>query len=603
MGDTESCSSRPVDFAPTSTWKQRQKVDVYSQVLHRLKDSISADANLPGFEDELWAHFHRLPARYALDVNVERAEDVLMHKRLLHLARDPATRHAIEVRVVQVHSSTAGNYSDSFHPNSQREVDAECSNIPLTSLLSEIGLNIQETQAFSTVDGYSLDVFVVDGWALEETEQLRSTLVKEIPTIEHIYLDLISRGALQKHPWSKCHHVPTAEDQEQTGIKFSSNYVNFHGDGINGWEIDTSLLKYEMKITSASFYDLFKGTFCNQDVAIKVLRAEHINENMQKEFAQEVYIMSPSLIIYTSLKSQSSSCCSAENIPTKVVVLHVNILSVKAVKFEKIIGAIDPYAFAPPLGLEMWMTQIEIHYQICHLGNIRHNNVLQLIGACTRPPSLYLVTEYMSGGSMYDFLHKQKGVLTLPSLLRVTIDVAAGMNYLHQNSIIHRDLKAANLLMDGNGEYLTSCRVSYSHGLHPDNCFGLDMFWDTVLWFFESYVYMVDQTGISLGGGPIESPRLLIEHKPYDQKVDVFSFGVLLWELLTGKLPYEHLTPLQAAVGVVQKGLRPTIPSSTHPKLVELIERCWQQDPSSRPEFSQIVEILQLMAKRNLPMF
>lgn len=52
---------------------------------------------------------------------------------------------------------------------------------------------------------------------------------------------------------------------------------------------------------------------------------------------------------------------------------------------------------------------------------------------------------------MYDFLHKQKGVLTLPSLLRVTIDVAAGMNYLHQNSIIHRDLKAANLLMDGNG--------------------------------------------------------------------------------------------------------------------------------------------------------
>lgn len=51
---------------------------------------------------------------------------------------------------------------------------------------------------------------------------------------------------------------------------------------------------------------------------------------------------------------------------------------------------------------------------------------------------------------MYDFLHKQKGVLTLSSLLRVTIDVAAGMNYLHQNSIIHRDLKAANLLMDGN---------------------------------------------------------------------------------------------------------------------------------------------------------
>lgn len=56
----------------------------------------------------------------------------------------------------------------------------------------------------------------------------------------------------------------------------------------------------------------------------------------------------------------------------------------------------------------------------------------------------------MSGGSVYDFLHKQKGVFKLPSLLKVAIDVSKGMNYLHQNNIIHRDLKAANLLMDEN---------------------------------------------------------------------------------------------------------------------------------------------------------
>lgn len=56
----------------------------------------------------------------------------------------------------------------------------------------------------------------------------------------------------------------------------------------------------------------------------------------------------------------------------------------------------------------------------------------------------------MSGGSVYDFLHKKKGVLKLPSVLKVAIDVARGMSYLHQNNIIHRDLKAANLLMDEN---------------------------------------------------------------------------------------------------------------------------------------------------------
>lgn len=63
---------------------------------------------------------------------------------------------------------------------------------------------------------------------------------------------------------------------------------------------------------------------------------------------------------------------------------------------------------------------------------------------------LIMFSEFMSGGSVYDYLHKQKGVFKFPSLLKVAIDVARGMNYLHQNNIIHRDLKAANLLMDEN---------------------------------------------------------------------------------------------------------------------------------------------------------
>jgi serine/threonine protein kinase len=57
----------------------------------------------------------------------------------------------------------------------------------------------------------------------------------------------------------------------------------------------------------------------------------------------------------------------------------------------------------------------------------------------------------MSGGNMYDFLHIQKVVLTLPSLLKIAIDVSQGVNYLHKNNIIHRDLKTANLLMDEKG--------------------------------------------------------------------------------------------------------------------------------------------------------
>lgn len=109
---------------------------------------------------------------------------------------------------------------------------------------------------------------------------------------------------------------------------------------------------------------------------------------------------------------------------------------------------------------------------------VRHKNVIQFLGACTRSPTLCIVTgkllvdanlsfnsqnmtfeltdlifvsEFMAQGSIYDFLHKQKRLFKLQTLLKVALDVAKGMCYLHQNNIIHRDLKTANLLMDEHG--------------------------------------------------------------------------------------------------------------------------------------------------------
>lgn len=206
------------------------------------------------------------------------------------------------------------------------------------------------------------------------------------------------------------------------------------------------------------------------------------------------------------------------------------------------------------------------------MRKVRHKNVVQFIGACTKPPNLCILTEFMPGGSVYDFLHKQKGTFKFPSLLKVAIDISKGMNYLHQNNIIHRDLKAANLLMDENEVVKVAdfgvARVKAQSGV------------------------MTAETGTYRWMAPE-----VIEHRPYDHKADVFSFGVVLWELLTGKVPYDYLTPLQAAVGVVQKGLRPTIPKNTHPRLAELLERCWQQDPTLRPDFTEILVILQDLAK------
>ncbi|KAJ6937210.1 LOW QUALITY PROTEIN: hypothetical protein NC652_011766 [Populus alba x Populus x berolinensis] len=297
----------------------------------------------------------------------------------------------------------------------------------------------------------------------QETEQLREALVNEVYKID---------------------------DQEQFRIKYDTNHVAIPNDGTDVWEIDPKYLKFENKVASGSYGDLYKGTYCSQEVAIKILKPERVNSDLQKEFAQEFGIR--------------MSC--------------------------------------------------------------------NFIGACTKPPSLCIVTEFMYGGSVYDYLHKQRGVFKLPNLLKVAIDVSKGMDYLHQNNIIHRDLKAANLLMDENEVVKVAdfgvARVKAQTGI------------------------MTAETGTYRWMAPE-----VIEHKPYDHKADVFSFGMVLWELLTGKIPYEYLTPLQAAVGVVQKGLRPTIPKNTQPKLAELLEKCWQQDPALRPDFSEIIEILQQIAK------
>ncbi|XP_027365528.1 serine/threonine-protein kinase STY46-like isoform X2 [Abrus precatorius] len=548
----DSCSSgvqhhASASSSPAHSRQQRQKVEVYNEILRRLKDSGDEEAMQPGFHDQLWAHFNRLPSRYALDVNVERAADVLMHKRLLHLAHDPANRPSIEVRLVQVHPVSDGNLIDTFesdapgiesgqssskyssrqsihpppafgsspnlealaletsnsedieeeqsvHANAQysrpmHEITISTDDKPkllsqLTALLAEIGLNIQEAHAFSTTDGYSLDVFVVEGWPYEETEKLKEALEKEILKIE-------------RQVRSSQQSVSSVDEPDQAK-KCELDHLTIPYDGTDVWEIDPKHLKYGTQIASGSYGELFKGVYCSQEVAIKVLKAEHVNSELQREFAQEVYIM----------------------------------------------------------------------------RKVRHKNVVQFIGACTKPPRLCIVTEFMSGGSVYDYLHKQKGFFKFPTLLKVAVDVSKGMNYLHQHNIIHRDLKAANLLMDENGTVKVAdfgvARVKAQSGV------------------------MTAETGTYRWMAPE-----VIEHKPYDHKADVFSFAVVLWELLTGKLPYEYLTPLQAAIGVVQKGLRPTIPKNTHPKFVELLERSWQQDPTLRPDFSEIIEILQQLAKEN----
>ncbi|KAH0456072.1 hypothetical protein IEQ34_013979 [Dendrobium chrysotoxum] len=243
ISDAESCESRAFVEKPLQYQRHHSKLEVYNEVLRRLKESGSPEVLAPSFKEDLWLHFNRLPVRYALDVNVERAEDVLTHKRLLQQAQDPVIQLAFDIRPVQmprgesyginsqseedtyIHppptfgsstnleslvlevndehvqdggsaSKVISNFSRPMHEVTFSTEDKPKLLSQLTTLLSEAGLNIQEAHAFSTNDGYSLDVFVVDGWPDEETIQLRDALQKEIHKVELVQLNLITNVTL-----------------------------------------------------------------------------------------------------------------------------------------------------------------------------------------------------------------------------------------------------------------------------------------------------------------------------------------------------------------------------------------------------------------------
>ncbi|CAI5978376.1 unnamed protein product [Closterium sp. NIES-65] len=501
--------------------------------------------------------------RYALDVNTERAEDVLTHKRLLEEA---ARLHGLPVFFVRaVRMAAAGEAgqhasmeTDDHHPalpphgalappafgsspnleepvaggghggamgdHRHADLSAPYYNVPmhevtfstfdrpkllsqLSAVLADAGLNIREAHVFSTSDGLSLDVFVVDGWPTEDVVDLHAALVRVLQMGAGAALSMQPEASGQSMQSMQSGRGPAGSESAGMGglgaggqgagslVSGAESRVPIPTDGRDDWEIDSQQLKLHHKIASGSFGDLYRGTYCGQDVAIKILKPERLNDSLQQEFAQEVYIM----------------------------------------------------------------------------RKVRHKNVVQFIGACTKPPNLSIVTEFMVGGSVYDYIHKQRGSMRLPMVVRVAMDVAKGMDFLHKNNIIHRDLKAANLLMDENEVVKVAdfgvARVKAGSGI------------------------MTAETGTYRWMAPE-----VIEHRAYDHKADVFSFGITLWELLTGKLPYADLTPLQAAVSVVQKGLRPPIPKGTHPRVAELMVRCWHTNPAERPEFSMVLRLLADMA-------
>ncbi|KAL5547678.1 hypothetical protein UlMin_002909 [Ulmus minor] len=218
------------------------------------------------------------------------------------------------------------------------------------------------------------------------------------------------------------------------------------------------------------------------------------------------------------------------------------------------------------------------------LADLHHPNVLAFYGVVLDGPdgSVATVTEYMVNGSLRNALQKNERSLDKRKRLLIAMDVAFGMEYLHGKNIVHFDLKSDNLLVNLRDPHRPICKVG-DLGLSKVKC-------QTLI------------SGGVRGTLPWMAPELLNGSSSLvSEKVDVFSFGIVLWELLTGEEPYADLHYGAIIGGIVSNTLRPPIPETCDLEWKSLMERCWGSEPSERPSFIEIANQLRAMAAKIPP--
>ncbi|CAM6060482.1 unnamed protein product [Sphagnum tenellum] len=217
--------------------------------------------------------------------------------------------------------------------------------------------------------------------------------------------------------------------------------------------------------------------------------------------------------------------------------------------------------------------------EACILGQLHHPNVVAFYGVVRDGPggTLATVTEYMVNGSLKQVLQKKDRTIDRRKRLLIAMDAAFGMEYLHGKNIVHFDMKCENLLVNMRDPHRPVCKVGD---------LGLS-----------KVKHQTMVSGGVRGTLPWMAPELLNGNSNMvTEKVDVFSFGIVMWELLTGEEPYASMHYGAIIGGIVNNTLRPKIPSWCDPTWKSLMERCWSADPADRPTFSVIASELRAMA-------
>ncbi|KAJ1287360.1 hypothetical protein BS78_02G003900 [Paspalum vaginatum] len=210
------------------------------------------------------------------------------------------------------------------------------------------------------------------------------------------------------------------------------------------------------------------------------------------------------------------------------------------------------------------------------ISKLHHPNILAFYGVVNNGPgeTLATVTEFMVNGSLKKVLLRKDKHLDWRKRIMVAMDAAIGMEYLHSKDIVHFDLKCDNLLVNVNDPSRPICKVAD---------FGLSKMKQATL-----------VSGGMRGTLPWMAPELLtLSGTKVSEKIDVYSFGIVMWEILTGEDPYDGMHYGGVIGGILSNTLRPPVPASCHPEWRKLMEQCWSTEPERRPSFTEVASRLQ----------
>ncbi|XP_044283537.1 mitogen-activated protein kinase kinase kinase 7 isoform X2 [Varanus komodoensis] len=273
-----------------------------------------------------------------------------------------------------------------------------------------------------------------------------------------------------------------------------------------------------------------------------------------------------------------SSASSVDMIETPPV-LNFEKIDYKEIEVEEVVGrgAFGVVCKAKWRGKDVAIKQIESEserkafiVELRQLSRVNHPNIVKLYGACLNP--VCLVMEYAEGGSLYNVLHGAEPLpyYTAAHAMSWCLQCSQGVAYLHSmkpKALIHRDLKPPNLLLVAGGTVLKICDFGTACDIQT---------------------HMTNNKGSAAWMAPE-----VFEGSNYSEKCDVFSWGIILWEVITRRKPFDEIGgPAFRIMWAVHNGTRPPLIKNLPKPIESLMTRCWSKDPSQRPSMEEIVKIM-----------